>query len=158
MSLVGRFVWVVFATLSVIVILFGVGDLLQGGETFRSGEAVLFQSLTGTTWDELRANDPGAARVIDQQVRGTGTILLVLGLLSLAVTLTALRRGERWAWFAMWIWPLWLVQIYLVFWLVQPDLSGGIPVPLVSGTIILVLTVATLVLSSRHYLRGPAAL
>ena len=153
MRFIERHAWKVFAILSVIVISFGVGDMLQGGETFRSGEAVLFQGVTGMTWDELSAADPGAARLIDQQVRSTGAVLLVLGLLSLTVCVTAFRRGERWAWFAMWTWPIWLVLVYVVFWIVQPDLGSGIPVPLISGTILLVITVATLALSNRRYMR-----
>jgi hypothetical protein len=155
MRFVERHAWKVFAGLSLIVILFGIGDLLQGGETFRSGESVLFQAITGNTWDELVAADPAAARLIDQQVRSTGGILIVMGLLSLAVCVTALRRGERWAWYSMWIWPLWFLLIYATFWTVQPDFGGGVPVPLVSGTIFLVITVVTLALSYRRYRGQP---
>lgn len=155
MRIFERHAWKVFAALSVIVILFGVGDMVEGGGTYRSGEAVLFNSLTGTTWDELRAADPGAARLVDQQVRSGGSVLLVVGLLSLAISLTALRRGERWAWLAMWAWPLWILLIYVVFWTAQPDLGSGIPVPLISGTVLLVVTIVTLALSYRRYLRQP---
>src|SRR5687767_7412723 len=109
MRFMERHGWKVFVALSAVVTLFGIIDVLEGGGTFRSGEAVLFRSLTGTTWEELQAADPGAARLMDQQVRSGGTALAVLGLLSLAVSATALRRGDRWAWFAMWIWPLWVL-------------------------------------------------
>lgn len=116
-----RHAWKVFAVLSGIFILFGVGDFIQGGDAYRDGEAVLFKGLTGTTWDELRAADPGAARLIDSQVRSGGLQLLSVGLLSLSICLTALRRGERWAWYAVWVWPLWFVLNYALFWIAQPD-------------------------------------
>ncbi len=145
----------VFAALSVIIILFGGGDIIQGGEGYRDGEAVLFKSLTGTTWDELRAADPDAARLIDSQVRSGGLHLLVVGLFSLSTCLTALRRGERWAWYAMWAWPLWFALNYPLFWIAQPDLRSGVPVPLISGTVFLLISVAALGLSYRRYLRKP---
>jgi hypothetical protein len=150
-----RHAWQVFATLSVILVTFGVGDMMSGGATFQSGEVVLFKGLTGTSWDELRGSDPGAAKLIDHQVRTGGLALLAAGLFSLAISLTALRRGERWAWMAMWTWPLWVVLIYPLFWVAEPHPSAGTPVPIISGTIFLVITVATLGLSYRRYLRGP---
>jgi len=148
-----RHAWKVFAVLGVIVSLFGAGDIGSGGTSFQSGEAVLFSSMTGTTWDELRAANPGAAKLIDYLWRAEGAALVVVGLLTAAISLTALRRGDRWAWYAMWVFPLWIALVYLVFWISQPDLRSGIPVPLISGAAFLVITVATLVLSYGQYLR-----
>jgi FtsH-binding integral membrane protein len=152
-----RYGWAVFAVLGVIVVLFGAGDIASGGTSLQSGEAVLFNSMTGTTWDELRAANPGAAKFIDYLWRAEGAALVVVGLLTVAISVTALRRGDRWAWYAMWIFPLWITLVYLVFWISLPDLRSGIPVPLISGTVFLVITVATLGLSARRYLRGPEA-
>src|SRR4029078_2542050 len=46
--------WTLFTAISLIVALFGLGDVMAGGSTFASGEAVLFNRMTGTTWDDLR--------------------------------------------------------------------------------------------------------
>lgn len=153
MRFVERHGWKVFVGLSLVLILFGVGDMSQGGETYRSGEAVLFQSVIGMTWGELSAADPGTARLIDQpgtehrrctarirccrawpsrlQRCVAGTVGLVRNVALADVVPAHLRE----------------------FWIVQPDLSVGIPVPLVSGSIFLVITVLTLGLSYRRYLR-----
>ena len=152
MGFFDRYAWVAFTALSAVVIVFGISDLQMGGETYREGEAVLFRSLTDMTWAELLSSDVGASHMIDQQVRSGGAALLVAGLFSLAICLTGLRRGERWAWYAMWIWPLWIGLTYVVTWITQPNLSVGIPVPLISGAVILVISVATLTLSHRRYL------
>jgi len=149
-----RHAWKVFAAVGGIIALFGAGDIGSGGASFQSGEAVLFHSMTGTTWDELRAANPGAAKMIDYLWRAEGAALVVAGLLTFAISLTALRRGDRWAWFAMWILPLWIALFYLVFWIAQPDLGSGIPIPLISGTVFLGVTVATLVLARGRYLRA----
>ena len=115
----------------------------------------MFNRLTGTTWDALRAADPGAAKLIDYQVRAGGAGLLILGIFSLAICLTALRRGERWAWNAMWVWPLGVALIVAVLWSATQGPGNGIPVPIISGSITIVISLATLALSARRYLREP---
>jgi hypothetical protein len=108
--------WTIFTGISLVTALFGLGDMISGGSTFALGEGVLFNRLTGTTWDALQAADPGAARLIDYQVRAGGAGLVLLGLFSLAICLTVLRRGERWAWSAMWVWPFGVALIVAVLW------------------------------------------
>ena len=39
--------------------------------------------------------------------------------LTVAVAVTAYRRGERWAWWAFWVWPLFLVVHGLAFFAVD---------------------------------------
>ncbi len=146
-----RHAWKVFTGLGLIVVLFGVGDVLSGGLTFQTGEQVLFHSLSGTTWGELNASAPGPANLIDYQVRAGGVYLLMTGLLSLSITLTALRHGDRWAWCSMWVWPLGIVLIEAQ--LLSSVRTPGIPVPVISGTIFIIVSVATLALSYRKYLR-----
>ena len=41
----------------------------------------------------------------------------------------------------MWVFPLWIALVYLVFWIAQPDLRAGIPVPLISGAVFRAITV-----------------
>jgi hypothetical protein len=147
-----RHAWKVFAGLSLIVVLFGVGDVLSGGLTFQTGEDVLFHSLSGTTWGALNATAPGPANLIDYQVRTGGVYLFMTGLLSLSITLTALRHGDRWAWYAMWVWPLGIVLIEGQLLSSVRTPGSGIPVPVISGTMFIIVSVATLTLSYRRYL------
>jgi hypothetical protein len=142
--------WTIFTGISLITALFGLGDMISGGSTFALGEGVLFNRLTGTTWDALQAADPGAANLIDYQVRAGGAGLLILGIFSLAIGVTALRRGERWAWYAMWVWPVGVALIVAVLWSATQGPGNGIPVPMISGSITIVISVMTLVLSGRR--------
>jgi hypothetical protein len=57
--------WTIFTGISLVTALFGLGDIVAGGSTFGFGETVMFNRLTGTTWDALQAADPGAANLID---------------------------------------------------------------------------------------------
>lgn len=145
--------WKVFFGLSIIIALFGLGDILTGGSTFQSGEAPTLQGITGMTWEQLGAASPNAANMIDFQVRAGGVNLLLMGLFSMAVALTGFRRGERWAWYTLWLWPFWLVLIILLLLSVYKQPGPGIPPPLVSGSIFFVITVLTLGLSFRKFFR-----
>jgi hypothetical protein len=150
-SFIERIDWMIWTVLAVIIVVFGVGDIQIGGTTYDTGESVMFSGITGMTWDELNATDPAAARFIDGQVRSGGAHLAMVGLLSLAIVIFGLRRGQRWAWLTMWLWPLWIVVVLLMILLTERVPGAGIPVPAISGTIFLVITVATLVLSYRKY-------
>lgn len=147
-----RHAWKVFLVLSGILILFGLGDIFTGGATFSSGEAPTVLGISGMTWEQLGAASPNSATMIDYLVRAGGVHLFVLGLLSLVICLTAFRRGERWSWFAMWLWPLWMVLVVMLLLSAYKQPGPGVPPPLVSGSIILILAVVTLVLAYRKYL------
>lgn len=146
-----RYSWIVFLGLSIIIALFGLGDILTGGATFESGEAPTLQGISGMTWQELGSASPNAATMLDYLVRAGGAHLLVFGLLSMIVAVTAFRRGDRWAWYAMWLWPLWLVLVIVVLLTAYKQSGPGFPPPLVSGSIFIVLTVLTLLLSYRKF-------
>ncbi|MCC7163821.1 MAG: hypothetical protein IT331_15100 [Anaerolineae bacterium] len=146
-----RYSWIVFLALGLIIALFGLGDILTGGATFESGEAPTLQGISGMTWQQLSSTSPNAASMIDYLVRAGGLHLFILGLLSMSVAATAFRRGERWAWFAMWLWPLWLGMVVLLLLSVYKQAGPGVPPPLVSGSIFLVITVSALGLSFRKF-------
>jgi hypothetical protein len=153
-----RHAWKVFLGLSVIIILFGLGDMLTGGSTFESGEGPTIQGISGMTWQELKSSSPSAAIMIDYLVRAGGAHLFVLGLFSMALALTALRRGERWAWVAMWLWTLWLALIMLLLLNALKQPGPGIPPPLASGSVFIVLSVLALLLSYRKYFPKPTVM
>jgi hypothetical protein len=149
-----RNAWRVFTGISLVVVVFGLGDIVSGGSSFELGEAVLFNRLTGTTWNDLQAAHPGAANLIDYQWRVGGAGLLISGLLSLAICVTAFRRGERWAWYAMGVWPIGVAVILALLASAMQGEGTEIPVPIFSGAITIVISGVTLALSARRYLRN----
>ena len=62
--------------------------------------ATVFGLFPGTWFDEQADSD--------FQVLVT-TYAAVAVILTVAVTLTAFRRGERWAWMVLWVWPAFFV-------------------------------------------------
>jgi hypothetical protein len=128
-NVVERYDWAAWVVLSLLFLMFGVGDLTKGGLTLATGERVWFEGIAGTTWDQLQAADPGAARFIDHEIRLGGATWIALGLFTLAVAILGLRRGRRWAWGTMWLWPLSFALTVPLFLATEKVPGAGVPPP-----------------------------
>jgi hypothetical protein len=62
--------------------------------------------LSGRTWEEFAVADPEVATIYTMDLVLLGMSLAAFGILATIVTLVPYRRGERWAWFALWLIPL----------------------------------------------------
>jgi hypothetical protein len=60
-----------------------------------------YQNYTGLSWSQLNTTFPKIADFITILFRMYGTYCMLFGLLTVAITITAFRRGERWAWWAL---------------------------------------------------------
>lgn len=85
--------------------------------------------------------------------RQLAVAIIVIGVLQTAICATALRGGQRWAWFVMWIWPVYAVVDLLVLTTAGPGRPEIASV--VYSTAVAVVTVLALVLSRGRY-RGAA--
>ena len=77
---------------------------------------------------------------LDLDIRFRGTVVLGMVIFSLAITLFAFRTGARWAWYALWYWPLFFLLHVAAFGTWLPDLPFA------------VLAAGSLLLSTRRYL------
>ena len=69
---------------------------------------------------------------------------LLIGLFGVLIAAYALRRGERWAWYAMSLWPLWMIAQTLRAW------SSGKNAEAISAVVLLVVALGALALSYRR--------
>jgi hypothetical protein len=60
-----------------------------------------YEGFTRGSWSELVKTAPMTARYIDMVFRLYGVYCAVFGLMGSAIAVTAFRRGERWAWWAL---------------------------------------------------------
>ena len=60
-----------------------------------------YEGYTSGSWAGLVATNPMAARYMEVLFRMYGIFNFIFGVLTVAITLTAFRRGERWAWWAL---------------------------------------------------------
>jgi hypothetical protein len=84
-------------------------------------------------------------------VRSLGASILVVSILSLAITLTAFRRGQRWAWYALWVWPLWNVAIFVLSFTAERHPDFPPPPPMLSAPVFFTVTLLALILSYRRF-------
>src|SRR5215207_8782456 len=95
---VPRASWIILAVVAALTILSGlyVGLTPVGSQT----------ELSGRTWEQFAAADPEVARIYSMDLVLLGMALTAFAILGTILTLIPYRRGERWAWFALWLIPL----------------------------------------------------
>jgi hypothetical protein len=148
-----RHAWKVLLGVSLLIGFFGVTDMVGGASDLQKGETVLMHSLTGTSWNELQAESPQAANLIEWKFKTDGASLFTIALLSGLVLLTGFRRGERWSWVALWALPLWMAVTVLFTLSAITHPGYGTPVPVISGSILFLLWVAFLAITYRKFFR-----
>ena len=68
------------------------------------GKAILpagYEGFSGASWVELTRTSPLTAAYMAVLYRMYGIFNVVFGLMAIAITVTAFRRGDRWAWWAL---------------------------------------------------------
>jgi len=68
------------------------------------GKAILpaaYEGYSGGSWTALQGTSPMTANYILLMYRMYGIYCAIFGLLTTAIAITAFRRGERWAWWAL---------------------------------------------------------
>ncbi|MBM7789309.1 hypothetical protein [Tenggerimyces flavus] len=141
--------WIVLAVLAGVLVMFGAWDVPRGLEA----DPAISYGLTGKTLVQLRAESADAYEVADVTVRWGGISILTLALLLLAIIVTAYRDGQRWAWWTLWLLPLWSASVAAMGFVV--DLAPGTapPPPMVSGPIFFAIAAAILLGSARRFFR-----
>jgi hypothetical protein len=59
-----------------------------------------------TQWEQFAAQDPGVASIYATYLAVLGIIWAGFGLLAAIISLVPYRRGDRWAWYALWLVPI----------------------------------------------------
>jgi hypothetical protein len=77
--------------------------------------------------------------------------LLSLGLNRTRKRLANFKRGERWAWYALWVWPLWNVAIFGLSFTAERQPGFPPPPPMISSPIFFTVTLLALILSYRKF-------
>ena len=68
------------------------------------GKAILqagYEGYSGGSWSQLVGADPASAGYMTVLYRMYGVYNVLFGLMGSAIAVTAFRRGERWAWWAL---------------------------------------------------------
>jgi hypothetical protein len=142
-----RYAWTVLLVVSALSLLIGLGDFILAG----NGDPALVESMTGTPWAEVKATNPHMASLVNLLTRILGAWLIGFSVLALGVSVTAYRKGDRWAWYALWALPLTFALIFAVF--LTAGRVAGAPTPpaLFSAPGLFVLSALGLLLPYRQF-------
>ena len=151
MATIRRRAWWVPAAVAVMLVLFGVSDAAIGA----GADPGISLAIVGQDPSTLQATQPDAYRMFDFSARSGGVNLALLGLLILVVVLVPYRRGDRWAWLALWLLPAWAMLVPITF--VIYGLAAGQPPapPIISGPIVAILMAGALLADRTRF--GPRA-
>jgi len=100
-----KYGWVVFLGLGLLWLVVGFTQVFNP-DTMLEDEA---QHVTGMSLSELEASSPEATEFVRFLYGAVGMLKTSWSLLVLAITLTGYRRGEKWAWYTLWLVPALLV-------------------------------------------------
>jgi hypothetical protein len=98
-----KYGWVVYLFLGLLWLVVG---LTQAFNPWGLTDA---QHITGMSLRELEASYPEATELVRFLYGALGMLKTSWSFLVLAITLTGFRKGEKWAWFTMWLVPALLV-------------------------------------------------
>jgi hypothetical protein len=100
-----KYGWVVYLALGLLWLVVGLSQVFNP-EALIDNEA---QHIIGMSLSELEALFPAATELVRFLFGTIGVLKTSWSLLVLAITLTGYRRGEKWAWYTMWLVPAVLV-------------------------------------------------
>ena len=90
--------WVIL----LIVAVLSVGSALYVGLTPAADQT----ELQGRTWDQFASQDPDVAALYSLDLALLGLSIGAFAVLATVVAAIPYRHGERWAWYALWLVPL----------------------------------------------------
>ena len=105
MERVYKYGWVWYLALGLLWLVVGLSQLFTP-EGLLETEA---QHITGMSLSELEASSPEATKLARFLMGAVGNLKMNWSLFLIAITLTGYRKGEKWAWYTMWLAPALLV-------------------------------------------------
>ncbi len=99
--------WILILIVDVACIVWGgMAAAMPDGLIGPGGQAILpaaYEGYSGGSWSELQSASPTAANYMIVLYRMYGIYCLVFGLMGSAIAVTAYRRGDRWAWWTLFV-------------------------------------------------------
>ena len=100
-----RFAWLAILIVDAGILLWGAMAALVPEHLLGPGSTPIvtagYEGFTKGSWSELVQTSPRTAGYITLLFRTYGAYNVAFGLLAMAITVTAFRRGDRWTWWAL---------------------------------------------------------
>jgi hypothetical protein len=131
-----KYGWIVFLGLGLLWLVVGLTQLFNP-EEYLDNEV---QHITGMSLSELEASFPEATEMVRFLFGSVGVLKTSWSLLVLSITLWPYRKGEKWAWYTLWLVPAVLVGQGLWYSVFLGDFSEMLRyIPIVTLTLLALL-------------------
>jgi hypothetical protein len=144
-----RHAWWGLLVFAVVIVIFGVTDLAAGP----AADVGIPLGLTGMTPAQLEAESAAAYRLFDISTRANGWSLAIMGLMASTILVFAFRKDRPWAWWAMWLLPIWSAGVFVFYIVAGIRADQPPPPPMISGPILAILSTAILLVSAPRFFR-----
>ena len=138
--------WALFA-MAVISVASGLIDLATG-VTWQASD------LTGKTIAQIAAESMDGSQLSDFSVRTGGLYQIAIGVLLGTILLFGFRQERKWAWWAMWTFPVMAITASLLDLAFGDSFAG----PAITGGIVGILAAAILLISAPRFFKQPGRL
>lgn len=138
-----KYAWIVFLVIGVLV-LAGATPHALGLNT----DPTLVRTISGKTADELKTSSPMVFNLYNFYFRGGGLSDLGFAFFLIVISMTAYRRGQKWAWYAFWFIPAYFLSWIGLSLALPAESSSSLLPPL---TVFIVLSFAGLLLPYRKF-------
>ena len=101
-----KYGWVIFLALGLLWLVVGLTQIFNPDVMIDTD----VQHVTGMSLSELEASNPESIELVRFYMGIIGNLKTSWSFLVLAITLTGYRRGEKWAWYTLWLAPAILVS------------------------------------------------
>ncbi len=136
-----KYAWVIFLVNGLAFALAGFLEFFTP-DSEASTDYGLFAS--SNAWNQLQAANPQAVDFVHWLTQEWGMVQIFGAILVIAISLKAFRKGEKWAWYTMWLLPIaWGLTAYMIW----PWGDGLVPLSLA----FLVLSLVGLFLPYRKF-------
>jgi hypothetical protein len=105
-----KYAWVIYLALGLLWVVVGLAQAFFPDALLDTDA----QRVTGMSWNELSTSSPEATELVRYHYWEMGLLKLSWSFFVLAITLTGYRKGEKWAWYTLWLVPICLVS-YAIF-------------------------------------------
>jgi hypothetical protein len=101
-----KYGWVIFLAVGLLWLVTGLSQIFNADVMIE----IDVQHVKGMSLSELEALNPESIELVRLYMGTMGNLKTSWSLFILAITLTGYRRGEKWAWYTLWLAPAILVS------------------------------------------------
>jgi hypothetical protein len=114
-----KYGWLIFIALGLLWLVTGLSQVFNADVMIEMD----VQRVTGMSLSELEALNPESIELVRLYMGTMGNLKISWSFLLLAITLTGYRKGEKWAWYALWLAPAILISQGIIDTIILADIN-----------------------------------